>query len=63
MFSFGYYVRSAMGSTRLAQGYQNVDVLQGMLTGTRYQNISQGIYTYFFSIIKWKQENNICKKR
>jgi hypothetical protein len=40
MFSFGYYVRSAMGSTRLAQGYQNVDVLQGMLTGTRYKNLS-----------------------
>ena len=47
MFSFGYYVRSAMGSTRLAQGYQNVDVLQEMLSGTRYQNLSQGTYTKF----------------
>ena len=47
MFSFGYYVRPAIGSTRLAQGYQNADVLQQMLSGTRYQYLSQGIYTQF----------------
>ena len=47
MLSFGYYVRPAISSTRLAQGYQNVDVLQEMLSGTRYQNLSQGTYTQF----------------
>lgn len=62
MFSFDYYVRPAIDSTRLAQGYQNVDVLHGMLTGTRYKNTSQGIQT-FFNVINWKQGNNGSMKK
>ena len=45
--------RSTLHITRLAQGYQNVDVLSRMSAPTRYKSSRQGKKT-FFLFVCWK---------